>query len=229
MVDDTDDEASPHKSKPLLLQRLDGETDEQALARALLDPCTRHGFVSMPFVSGMMGKSLPLPGPTDFVDRFKSIADQAEAGDMSSVSRMLAAQAVTLDTIFGEFARRSASNLGSYPDAVERYARLALKAQSNARATLEALAKLHQPREQIVRHVHVNEGGQAIVAEQVNHYAGGVENAETVKQSHTTAAAGECHPLQSQDQERQRVPVPGRQGQEAVPDARRHKPRRAKG
>lgn len=56
-------------------------------------------------------------------------------------------------------------NLGEYPQAMERYTRLALKAQGNCRATLEALAKLHQPREQTVKHVHVNEGGQAVVAD----------------------------------------------------------------
>jgi hypothetical protein len=44
---------------------------------------------------------------------------------------MLAAQAVALDTIFGEFTRRSAMNIGNHFDAMERYARLALKAQAN--------------------------------------------------------------------------------------------------
>lgn len=38
----------------------------------------------------------------------------------------------------------------------------------SCRATLEALAKLDQPREQTVRHVHVdNRGGQAVIAETV--------------------------------------------------------------
>jgi hypothetical protein len=40
--------------------------------------------------------------------------------------------------------------------------RLVLRAQANCRATLEALAKLHQPREKVVQHIQVNEGGQAI-------------------------------------------------------------------
>ncbi len=51
--------------------------------------------------------------------------------------------------------------------------RLALKVKANSRATLETLAKLHQPREQTVRHVHVNEGGQAVVADNFHNYAGG--------------------------------------------------------
>lgn len=53
---------------------------------------------------------------------------------------------------------------------------MAMKAQSNARTTIEALTKLHQPREQTVRHVHVNQGGQAVVADQFHHHAGGQQN-----------------------------------------------------
>lgn len=82
---------------------------------------------------------------------------------------MLLSQVVSLDTIFTDMARRAALNNGQYPDATERYLRLAFKAQSNSWATLEALAKLHQPREQTVRHVHVdNRGGQAVIADTVN-------------------------------------------------------------
>ena len=210
------------------MERVEGETDDQTTARVLLDPCTRHAFTSMPFIGSNLAESCPLPGAMDFVDGLRSIAGKAEAGDMAFVSRMLATQAVALDTIFGEFTRRSALNIGSHLDATERYARLALKAQANSRATLEALAKLHQPREQIVRHVHVNEGGQAIVADQVNHYAGGAGNAESNKQSHAAGALGQGSPM----------PCPGPEGREtcqsssgerpeAMPDARRHKSRRA--
>jgi hypothetical protein len=85
----------------------------------------------------------------------------------------LAAQAITLDNMFTEFARRACLNMGEYVNATDTYARLALKAQSNCRATLEALAKFHQPREQTVRHVHVHEGAQAVVADQFHHHAGG--------------------------------------------------------
>jgi hypothetical protein len=55
--------------------------------------------------------------------------------------------------------------MGEYLDASERYARMAIKAQANCRSTLESLSKLHQPREQTVKHVYVNEGGQAVIAD----------------------------------------------------------------
>jgi hypothetical protein len=215
------------KRNAILMQQTEGETDDQTTARMLLDPCTRHALTSMPFIGSNLSESCPLPGAMDFVDGLRSIAGKAEAGDMALVSRMLVTQAVALDAIFGEFARRSSLNMGSHLDAAERYARLALKAQSNSRATLEALAKLHQPREQIVRHVHVNEGGQAIVADQVNHYARGAGNAETDKQSQAAEALDECTAMPCPDPAGRRVPVPGSEGAQAMPDARRHKSGRA--
>jgi hypothetical protein len=94
-----------------------------------------------------------------------------------------------------------------------------LKAQSNCRATLETLAKLHQPREQTVRHVHVNEGGQAIVADQFHNHAGGKENAKSAIQLHEQGALGSA--LLGQDPSGVGVPIASLEGQEALPVARR--------
>ncbi len=80
-----------------------------------------------------------------------AIGNQAASDDMAFASRILTAQVARLDTMFTELTRRAALNVGEYLSAAERYARLALRAQSNGRATLEALAKLHQPREQTGR------------------------------------------------------------------------------
>ena len=135
-------------------------------------------------------------------------------------SHILAAQALTLDNMFTELARRTALNMGDYVNAAERYGRLALKAQSNCRATLETLAKLHQPREQTVRHVHVNEGGQAVIADQFHNHTGGKENAESVNQSDATGPAGQSAALPSPDPLRDGVPIPGSERQAAMQDAR---------
>jgi hypothetical protein len=211
------------------VNRQEGETDDQATARELLDPSTRHSITVLPYISCSVGNTFPLPNAAEFSAAIRLNAEQAQQGNLAFMSRTLTAQALALDAIFGEFSRRAALNMNGHLEAAERYMRLALKAQSNSRATMEALAKLHQPREQIVRHVHVNDGGQAIVAEQVNHYAGGAENAETVEQSHATVPVGECSPLPCQDQEGQRVPVASSERQEALPDARWNKSRRTKG
>ena len=60
---------------------------------------------------------------------------------------MLAIQAHTLDTMFNELARRSYANMGGgYLDAADRYMRLALRAQSQCRATIETLAEMKNPK-----------------------------------------------------------------------------------
>jgi hypothetical protein len=119
-------------------------------------------------------------------------------------------------------ARRMALNMGEYLGATETYARIAMKAQAQSRATLEALAKLHQPREQTVRHVHVNEGGQAVVADQFHHHTGGQKNGQSSEQPHATGTgqSGECAALPRPDPLGSGVPIPGGKGKQAVQDAR---------
>ena len=105
------------------------------------------------------------PGFGDYAAAFREKEVESERGDLRTASRILAAQAVTLDLIFTKMARHMAVNMGEFLAPTETYARIALKAQAQSRATLEALAKLHKPREQTVCHVHVNEGGQAVIAD----------------------------------------------------------------
>lgn len=157
----------------LLIEQSPKETGAQAMARKLLEPQVRHALTASAFAGKALGPDTEGPGLMDFVDHLNSATGKAEAGDLAMGSRLLAAQAITLDSMFTELARRAALNMGEHLEASERYGRLAFKAQSNCRATLEALAKLHQPREQTVRHVHVNDGGQAVIADQFHHHPGG--------------------------------------------------------
>src|SRR3546814_12316427 len=126
-------------------------------------------------------------------------------------------------------ARRSGNNMGHYPDAADRYMRLALKAQAACRSTLEALARLHQPREQTVKHVHVNEGGQAVVADHFHQHTGDRENGTSVKQSDAPGSAGTIAALPSPYPLAHGVPIPSRSGEAAMEEARRSHTRRASG
>jgi len=112
--------------------------------------------------------------------------------------------------------------MGEYPEAAERYMRLALKAQSACRTTLEALARLHQPREQTVKHVHVNDGGQAVVADQIS--MGGPGIGKPLKQSDATGPTGASATLPSPDPLRDGMPIASGERQAAMQDARRDEP-----
>jgi hypothetical protein len=161
------------------------------------------------------------PGLGDYSDIFARAGNAASKGDLKMASEMMIAQALTLDSIFTEMARRMALNMGEYLGATETYARIAMKAQAQSRATLEALAKLHQPREQTVRHVHVNEGGQAVIADQFHNHAGGARNGAIDDQSHgaATGAAGIGPALLGADEGGNGVPIPSCEGPEKVPNA----------
>ena len=198
---------------------VEGEKDAVSVARAIVRPNFHHGAAIGQIQRPLFGPLPEFPGVGDFADAVALVEKDAENGDLAFASRMLAAQAVTLDNLFAEMARRAAINMGEHLNAMEIYARTALKAQAGSRATLEALAKLHQPREQTVRHVHVNEGGQAVIADQFHNHTGGQGNGKSIEQPHAQGARSTALP--GPDTARDGVPIPCGEGQATVQDARR--------
>lgn len=179
-----------------------GDTDALALARALVAPGLRHSVAVADFGAQALGPEVERPGLGDYADALAATLEKA--GDPGSSRRMLAAQAIALDAVFSEMLRRSAGNLGKFPDAAERYLRLAMKAQANARATLEALARLNDSPPAPPRMVQLRDNAQAVIADQF-HISGG--------QSHATAAIGPGPAMLGENPERWPVPGSGGEGQ----------------
>ena len=200
---------APAEGKAVTILANEGETEAQTMGRALIEPYFRHGAVTHAVLGKMLGT---VPGNAQLDDFGRAMQAKAKAtgeGNMALPSEILTAQALTLDSLFTEFARRATNNMGDYVQTAERYGRLAFKAQSNCRATLEALAKLHQPREQTVKHVHVNEGGKAVVADHIHQHTGGRENEKFNEQPHALESMGAAsgQPLRSADPVREALPV----------------------
>ena len=93
-------------------------------------------------------------------------ARAVHADDLSRAEEMLITQAHTLDGLFATLAIK-AMNAGGM-DTMERYLRLALKSQNQARATLQTLAELKTPKQiafvkqaNIGHQVQVNNEGKA--------------------------------------------------------------------
>lgn len=83
--------------------------------------------------------------------------------DLSQVEGMLVAQAHTLDAMFCALTRRATQNMGEYLDAADRYMRMALRAQSQCRATLETLATIkNPPNPTFIRQANVAHGPQQV-------------------------------------------------------------------
>ncbi len=175
--------------------------------------------------AGSFGSNI---GITETFEVLRDVNKTVAAGDLSHHRALLSGQAVVLNSIFTELSRRAALNMGDFLGAAETYMRLALKAQAQSRATIEALDRLANGREQTVRHVHVdNRGGQAVIAETV--HTGGQQNGKIADQSHATGAAGQSAALPCPDPIGIGVPIPCGERQAAMQDARRDKSGRTAG
>lgn len=192
----------------------------QSMANAIMNPATTHGAIGASLLSQISGGQLD---QHDLMLELHELLKEVRSGKLGGVQDMLAAQAFSLDALYVEMMRRALLHIGQYPDAVDRYMRHALKAQAQSRATLEALAKMHQPREQTVRHIHVdNRGGQAVIAETVQ--TRGEQNGKADEQPHATQsgdAPGASAPLPCPDAIGWGMPSTGDKREEAVPHARR--------
>ncbi|MBT1537716.1 hypothetical protein B7R78_0011415 [Ralstonia solanacearum] len=118
-----------------------GEKPEASLARIAISPVIRGAATGRKYAQPMFGDGLEL---TAYAAQLQHQADKVKAGDMSAVETMLVAQANTLDMIFNQSARKAAHS--EYLNQMQAHMSLALKAQSQCRATLEALNEIKNPR-----------------------------------------------------------------------------------
>lgn len=135
---------APQQGTEIALQvhMLPGESEAEAHARSMLSPATNAALNVFNFH--------PIKGGCDLNLVLGEIAKQSQRvvdGDMSGPEAMLVSQAHALDIMFTSMAQRAAVCIGAgHLHATESYMRLALKAQSQCRTTIEALAELKQPR-----------------------------------------------------------------------------------
>lgn len=81
---------------------------------------------------------------SSLIDELRHQAANASGGDLKRQEATLAVQAHTLDAIFNELARKTSA--AEYLPQFEAYMRLALKAQSQCRTTIETLAEIKNPK-----------------------------------------------------------------------------------
>lgn len=144
--------------KPITLTAETGTPRGRVLAEAMLDPAVANAVVAHEFTARRWDDA-----PLDQV--MAVLVEKAEKirnGSFSEVENLLTAQAVTLNQIFLEMARRSALQMGSNLETTERYMRLALKSQAQCRATLETLVTIKNPPVVIARQANVTTGPQQI-------------------------------------------------------------------
>lgn len=97
----------------------------------------------------------------ELMGALQEVSGRVSGGDLKDVEAMLVQQAVALDSIFANLAGRASR--ADTMQRLEAYLRLALKAQSQSRATLEALAEIKNPRPVVVAR-QANFARQQVVA-----------------------------------------------------------------
>ena len=136
-----------------------------------------HDLVLSPTIQSAIGIQAwgKFAGEVDLAELLKNLRERikkVQGGNMQPVEAMLFGQAMTLETIFTSLARRAAANDGLKQFQVNLT--LALKAQAQCRATLEALAEIKNPRPvAFVKQANISSGHQ-----QVNNGVSGAASAE---------------------------------------------------
>lgn len=119
-----------------------GESADLTIAKKLTNPQVTAVLTMREFQ--------PVLKQHDVNDMVVAINDEARQvlrGEMTRAEEMLISQAHTLDTMFNTLAQKAAANMSAgYLQATDTYMRMALKAQSQCRTTLEALSEIKNPR-----------------------------------------------------------------------------------
>lgn len=148
----------PSKAHCLEVTREPGKTDDRLYAEVAAHGLAGNALTLVNFSSPGLG-ALSL---TDSMAVLKEKAGALNRGDMREAEALLCAQAAALNAIFTELARRAALNMGEYLGATETYLRLALKAQSQCRSTIETLSAMKNPPVVFARQANICNGPQQV-------------------------------------------------------------------
>jgi hypothetical protein len=158
-------EARAEKQKPPTAVE-DGETQERQEARAKLHPAWNNSIT----ILKVMGEDIGAPGLVELLADLGTQCLAVSSGDLRRPEAVLTAQMQTLDAIFNHLTRFAYRNWRRL-DHAEPLLRLALKAQSQCRATVEAIGVMKNPPPTVIaKQANVTSGPQ-----QVNNGLGGNE------------------------------------------------------
>ena len=115
-----------------------GEDEAAGLARTVLRPALQAAVTLKEY--GKAYGDLELAG---LIEALSAQTKAATDGDLGRAEEMLTTQAHTLDAMFNHLAQRAIN--AEYIDHLDRYLKLALRAQSQSPATWEALATIKNP------------------------------------------------------------------------------------
>ena len=145
------------KTQVIELKQGEDQTKEQALAEFQ----SKSEFLSTAVIESF---NVSLGEDFDFQSAMQVLektTQQIKSGDLSKIEQMYISQAVALEAIFTKTIRKAsaAERLPQY----QAHMHLALKAQNQSRATLQALVQLKQPSNtQFIKQANIAQGHQQV-------------------------------------------------------------------
>ena len=145
------------KTQVIELKQGEDQTKEQALAEFQ----SKSEFLSTAVIESF---NVGLGEDFDFQSNMRVLGKtirEIQSGDLSKIEQMYISQAVALEAMFASMARRAKvqDKLLQY----DTHMRLALKAQNQSRATLQALVQLKQPSNtQFIKQANIAQGHQQV-------------------------------------------------------------------
>lgn len=144
--------------KGVALIQTGNESKDAVIAKAALSPYLSGAVVADAFQANIMGPDVNL---MEMVNVLTENVRQARDGDLSHLEAMLVSQATGLQTIFTSLAKRA--QVQTSQRNLEAFLGLAMKAQSQSRATIATLVELKYPRQvAFVKQANISHGHQQI-------------------------------------------------------------------
>ena len=178
MTNETDqNEVAINKGGKIKLKKSDSD---KAIEDFLQNPETLNAIVIDSFKGNLFGERVELGG---IIDSLQQSSEQLQSGTpLLLAERILMSQAQSLNAVFCDMAKRA--NRQEYVANMDKLLRLALKAQSQCRATLETLANIKNPPIVFAKHANIAHQ-QQINNQQINHTAQSEQTSEPVQQAQT--------------------------------------------
>lgn len=127
----------PSSHKVIPVTQTPTQTEAQALAVAALKPSLNSSLVIDAYQRNIMGTDVEVK---ELIRGLSDSMNKVKDGDLSGLESMLVGQAMALQTIFTSLARRAASQ--ELMPHYQAFLGLALKAQAQSRATIQAVIDL---------------------------------------------------------------------------------------
>lgn len=157
---------SLQKSSSRVQSDLDASVEEKGLGETMAFGSTYpEGKAARLICAIDLNSQQRMPDMAALIRHIESHTELVNAGDMGRIEGMLVSQAIALESLFSRLAERAMTH-GNTPS-FESNMRMALRAQNQARATIEALINLKNPPVVYARQANITNGPQ-----QVNNGAG---------------------------------------------------------